>query len=157
MRHVLVKIVIKNWFFKAWSCQWMLRLFWPFVTQSFAAGAELQIQNEGEEGEDEDGASIRAKVVTEAKYGTPSPNSPRPDPSNSQASSAHLPMGQGNVALDDIIDHNYAISTEWLVQAVFNFWILNTIFNLLWVAFYTISTLGLISFQIHIKSNYLLI
>ena len=108
----------------------MLRLFWPFVTRNFAAGAELQIQNEGEEGEDEDGASIRAKVVTEAKYGTPSPNSSRPDPSNCQASSAHLPMGQGNVALDDIIDHNYAISTEWLVQAVLNFWILNTIYNL---------------------------
>ena len=80
----------------------MLRLFWPFVTRNFAAGAELQIQNEGEE-EDEDGASIRAKVVTEAKYGTPSPNSPRPDPSNCQASSAHLPMGQGNVTFKSLI------------------------------------------------------
>ena len=118
----------------------MLRLFWPFVTRNFAAGAELQIQNEGEEGEDEDGASIRAKVVTEAKYGTPSPNSPRPDPSNCQASSAHLPMGQGNVALDDIIDHNYAISPEWLVKAVFkHVGILNTIQHLIWVAYNTSS------------------
>ena len=128
----------------------MLRLFWPFVTRNFAAGAELQIQNEGEEGEDEDGASIRAKVVTEAKYGTPSPNSPRPDPSNCQASSAHLPMGQGNVALDDIIDHNYAISPEWLVQAEIKLWILNTIYRLMGVTYNTHSMLGLLSSQIHI-------
>ena len=108
--------------------------------ETLLLGAELQIQNEGEEGEDEDGASIRAKVVTEAKYGTPSPNSPRPDPSNCQASSAHLPMGQGNVALDDIIDHNYAISPEWLVKAVFkHVGILNTIQHLIWVAYNTSS------------------
>ena len=35
-----------------------------------------------------------------------------------QALPVHLPMGQGNVAMDDIIDHNYAISSVWLAQAI---------------------------------------